>query len=130
LAKLTDEQITELIKRLNNLTDDSQSDLSSSVERGSSGGSSSGGSAVPLSTSNLDFIQRDDLREKVASILTDRDASHNDRCWLAGWLYAAAGLSEREITQLIYSEAQWGNCDREAGSIDYQEYKFKSRSSS
>lgn len=87
-----------------------------SVERGGSGSGGSGGSSPPSPQQipdSLNFIRKASLREKVADILNDTDAGHNDRLWLAGWLYGAAGLRDNEIVNLIMAEARWSNLDRE-----------------
>jgi hypothetical protein len=62
---------------------------------------------------SLDFVRRDDIRQKIAKILRENNPAHGDRQWLAGWLYAAAGLPENEIVDIIVSEASWGDLDRE-----------------
>jgi hypothetical protein len=80
---------------------------------GSGSGSSPPTPSPQSTTNNLDFIRRDDIRQKVAGILNDSDAGHSDRCWLAGWLYSAAGLRDSEIVSLIMDEANWGDLDRE-----------------
>lgn len=102
LAKITDSQIRTLIQELNDV---------GSVERGGSGRDRR---PSPHSTpESLSFIQREDIRQKVAGILRDSNPAHNDRCWLAGWLYAAAGLDESEIVSLIVQEARWGDLDED-----------------
>ena len=96
----------------------SGTDESVDCGEGSGSGSRQPSPPSPHSTNNLQFIQRDDLRKKVANILHDSDAGHSDRCWLAGWLYGAAGLSESEITSLIMKESRWGDLDRDT--VDQQ----------
>jgi hypothetical protein len=105
LTKITDSQLLTLIQELNDVQD---------VERRGSAARSAPRRPSPHSTSeSLSFIRRDDLRQKVAGILRDTESSHNDRCWLAGWLYGAAGLSESEIVSLILREARWENLDED-----------------
>jgi hypothetical protein len=83
------------------------------VERG--GGGEGGGDPPPAALSTpdgLDFINSREHREKVARILSKLDAPHRDRLWLAGWLWSAAGLRQREIVDLIDQECEWVDFDR------------------
>jgi hypothetical protein len=102
LAKISDSEITGFIQTVNQNVE--------SVERGGAARAAPSPHSTPDS---LDFIQREDLRQKIAGILRESNPSHSDRCWLAGWLYSAAGLRESEITDLIVSEAKWGDLDEE-----------------
>ena len=79
------------------------------------GGAAAAAAASPHQSTpdNLDFIRREDLRQKIAGILRENKPAHNDRCWLAGWLYGAAGLRQSEIVRLIMTEARWGDLDRQ-----------------
>lgn len=107
LVKISDSDIQTLIRRLN--------EKNQSVDSVESSGSAAAARS-PHSTSvpdSLSFIRKDSLRQKVAGILHENNPGHNDRCWLAGWLYAAAGLRQSEIVELIVDECRWGDLDED-----------------
>jgi len=88
---------------------------STNVKRGGGSGGS-GGSSPPTPSSHkiddLDFIKRDDIRCDISEILQS-ESDHNRRIWMVGWLHGAAGLTQHEITDIIISNAQWSDLDRE-----------------
>lgn len=63
----------------------------------------------PSIPDSLAFIRSHSYRQKIAAILQDPTAPHDDRLWLAGWLYSAGGLRPGEIIDLIHQECCWGD---------------------
>jgi len=59
-----------------------------------------------------ELIRHDEKRREVREVLRDRTAEHDRRCWLAGFLHGAVGLSSREIVGLIDEYNRWENYDR------------------
>jgi hypothetical protein len=60
-----------------------------------------------------ELIHHDKWRAEVREVLEDREAGHDRRVWLAGFLTDAVGLSVEETTDLICRLARWDNLDRE-----------------
>lgn len=81
--------------------------------RSSAPSPSSRSSRLADSDGPLSFIVSDEYRSKVAHHLLNPSTGHNDRIWLASFLYGAVGLSESEIVDLIMDHARWDNLDRE-----------------
>jgi len=61
----------------------------------------------------LHFIKSEQKRKEVSSILNSHAPGHNKRCWLVGWLYSVANLSEREILDLIQNMNRWSDFNLE-----------------
>jgi hypothetical protein len=99
------------------------------VERGAAGQRARHPPSPHSTPESLDFIQREDIRQKIAKILRQNNPAHNDRQWLAGWLHGAAGLRENEIVDIIVSEASWGDLDRSVVSEQVASVIKSSRSS-
>lgn len=60
-----------------------------------------------------DLIEHDGYRAEVREVLTDRQAGHDQRVWLAGFLHGAVGLSESDVVGVIDRHNRWDNYDRE-----------------
>ena len=60
-----------------------------------------------------ELIDHDGYRADVRDVLEDRDAEHDRRVWLAGFLSEAVGLSSSEVVRLIDRHNRWANYDRE-----------------
>lgn len=71
----------------------------------------------PRGTGGLDeldeLIDHDGYRSEVREVLEDRDADHERRVWLVGFLSEAVGLSVGEIVHLIDRHNRWSNYDQE-----------------
>jgi hypothetical protein len=65
---------------------------------------------------DLSFIHSDSIRNRIEGYLEESNPDHADRVWLVGWLYHVPedpNLSERDIVDLIMTNARWENLDRE-----------------
>lgn len=60
-----------------------------------------------------ELIDHDGYRGEVREVLGDREAEHDRRVWLVGFLHGAVGLPASEIVGLIDRRNQWANYDRE-----------------
>lgn len=60
----------------------------------------------------LSFIRRDDIRQEIIDVLKT-NSDHDERVWMAGWLYSAAGLQKSEIVDIIMKEARWKDLEED-----------------
>jgi len=60
-----------------------------------------------------ELIDHDGYRSDVREVLEDREAGHDRRLWVAGFLLDAAGLSVSETVRIIDKLNRWSNYDRE-----------------
>ena len=78
-------------------------------------GSKPGG--TPRDRDELDeldeLIHHDEKRAEIRAALEDRDAPHNKRQFVAGFLHRVVGLSSSEIVALIERYNKWADYDRE-----------------
>jgi len=69
-----------------------------------------------VSSADLDeldeLIRHDEYRAEVREILRDREAGHDRRVWLAGFLLDGVGLSVSETVRIIDKFNRWNNYDR------------------
>ncbi len=70
----------------------------------------------PSGCEGFEFITSDIQRTKVVSILKSNDPTHNDRCWLVGFL-GYIGLNYNGILNLIHDYNEWCDYDRETTEI-------------
>lgn len=59
-----------------------------------------------------ELITHDGYRAEVRGVLEDRDAPHDSRVWLVGFLSDAVGLSTGEVVRLVDRHNRWSDYDR------------------
>ena len=60
-----------------------------------------------------ELIDHDEYRAEVREALEDREAGHDRRVWIAGFLLDGVGLSVSETVRIIDKFNRWSNYDRE-----------------
>jgi len=94
--------VSELEQLENSLTEDADTSGSQSKPRRASGDD----------LDELDeLIHHDGYRADVRAALEDRDAAHNQRQFVAGFLLDKVGLSVTEVVQLIDRHNRWADYD-------------------
>ena len=94
--------VSELEQVVSGLTEDTDTSVSRSEPRRASGDD----------LDELDeLIHHDGNRAKIRAVLEDRDAPHNDRQFVAGFLLHEVGLSVAEVVRLIDRYNRWGDYD-------------------
>jgi len=94
--------VSELEELVDSLTEDRDTEGSKAV-------------GTPRDRDELDdldeLIHHDEKRADVRAALEDRDAAHNQRQFVAGFLLHVVGLSVPEVVQLIDRHNQWADYD-------------------
>jgi len=94
--------VPELEQLVNSLTEDTDTSVSRSKPRRANGDD----------LDELDeLIHHDEKRADVRAALEDRDAAHNQRQFVAGFLLHVVGLSVAEVVQLIDRHNRWADYD-------------------